>query len=386
MPIDASSNGANAELFWAIAQRLFSFDDPARTLAQIRKTCARWRTPANAAIAEASAPTAKRQLVADRVFTALFSIETALKIRGIHWDAWARQSQDLAWAQDCIDDFERDFALYASARGASEATLRWCLGILRMNLPWHVLAGAGSWADDARAAMVANLLDAIINSPCLTISETLLNCAPLFQQYVFQHRCELPVNFLPHGILLVEGTTEAILFPRAASCLGTSFESCGLLLLAAGGANQVVKRFMQLKEMVVMPIACALDADAAEQAQVIRDGLREHDQLHVLQQGEVEDAFSARLFTELLNQYLHASLASSDAIKLDEFVRLSRGQRKTRVAHQLLRQRASIDFDKVQFAKLAAQRFKSESDIPEELRYIVRAIVEGLSGAADGTR
>jgi hypothetical protein len=386
LPIDASSNGANAELFWAIAQRLFSFDDPARTLAQIRKTCARWRTPSNAARVEVSVPAGKSQFVADRIFTALFTLETALKIRGTHWDAWACQNQDLALSQDCIDDFEQDFAFYASARGAGQATLRWCLSVLRMNLPWHALAGAGSWADDARAAMVANLLDAINGSSCLTIRESLFNCTPLFQQYVLQHRCELPVNFLPQGILLVEGTTEAILFPRAASCLGTSFESCGLLLLAAGGANQVVKRFMQLKEMVVMPIACALDADAAEQAQVIRDGLREHDQLHVLQHGEVEDAFSARLFTELLNQYLQASLASSDAIKLDEFVRLSRGQRKTRAAHQLLRQRASIDFDKVQFAKLAAQRFQSESDIPEELRYIVRAIAEGLSGAADGTR
>jgi hypothetical protein len=355
-------------------------------LAQIRKTSARWRNPANVAGAEATLPTEKSQFAADRIFTALFTIETALKIRGTHWDAWARQFKDVTSAQDCIDDFEQEFARYASACGASAAAFRWCLSVLRMNLPWHVLATAGSWADDSRATMVANLLDAINRSPCLTTSRTLLYSAPIFQQYVSQHRFELPGNFLPQGILLVEGTTEAILFPCAAFCLGASFESCGLLLWAAGGANQVVKRFMQLKEMVVIPIACVLDADAAEQAQVIRDGLREHDQLHVLQQGEVEDAFSARLFTELLNQYLHASLASSEPIKLEEFVRLSRGQRKTSVAHQLLRQRASLDFDKVQFAKLAARRFKTESDIPEELRYIVRAIVDGLSGAADGTR
>jgi len=389
LAIDSLQHGATTDQFWAVVQRLLAFDEPVRTSAQIRKILSKSRKPGEQSttfslseqLASAFATTGVDRIT-NRLFTALFSQRMAQKIRDIAWDVWAAKQHGLTELAD-LDDFELEFVRFACAKGLCDSALKWCLALLRANLPWHTLKSKGPWVGDSRAATIRSLLSSFERVSLDSFSQLFLQCDSIFSQSVQTHRADLPGNFLPAGILLVEGTTEMILFPHIASRLGARLESCGLMLLAAGGANQVCKRFMQLKEVVAVPIACVLDADAVEQSEMIGDGLRERDQLHVLKVGEVEDTFSVSLFTDLLNQYLHGSLASAASINVEEFARHASGKRNTQAAHKLLRQRASIDFNKVEFAKLAVQRIRSERDIPEELRYIVRAIVDGLSGAAD---
>jgi hypothetical protein len=150
------------------------------------------------------------------------------------------------------------------------------------------------------------------------------------------------------------------------------------MLLAAGGAKQVSKRFFQLRDIVSVPLFCVLDRDAVEQSELIRDALRDFDQLHVLADGEIEDAFEPKFFASVLNNYLNAKLASAEPIAASELAPDRQGRGRTATARHILRQRASLDFDKVEFAQLARDQLRTAGDIPAELRHIIGTIMAGL--------
>src|SRR5262249_52425244 len=117
-------------------------------------------------------------------------------------------------------------------------------------------------------------------------------------------RKRLPGTFLPDLLLLVEGPTDALLIPHLAGCLSVDFDSLGVMVLPAGGSNQVLRRFLDLRDLISIPIVVVVDSDAGQQAEVLADALRDNDRLHVLKSGEIEDVFADEVLVDLVNEHL----------------------------------------------------------------------------------
>jgi hypothetical protein len=173
-----------------------------------------------------------------------------------------------------------------------------------------------------------------------------------FRQQVALHRASLPGNFLPNFILLVEGATEAILLPRFAALLGFNFARAGAMVVAAGGANQVAKRYLYLKEVLKLPIFVVLDRDAEAQNEILQGSVRTDDHIHLLADGEFEDVLTNEAFLPLLNQYIQSvTLSDTIAIPDEEFTTVST---RKRTLERLWRVHDMGKFDKVGFAKFVA--------------------------------
>ncbi len=181
-------------------------------------------------------------------------------------------------------------------------------------------------------------------------------------------------TFPSNLIILAEGVTEIILLPWLAKNNGLDLNAAGVMLLSAGGANQVVKKYFQLKETVAIPIFCLLDHDAQVQANEIKGVLRSRDNLYVLESGEIEDLFKLESLISLLNAYLvdlpHISGYSSP-ISSEDF--LSNSNRST-VLDKLWRERDLGKFDKVGFAKFVADSPCHAQEISLDGRMLLESI------------
>jgi hypothetical protein len=175
-----------------------------------------------------------------------------------------------------------------------------------------------------------------------------------FRQRIALHRGSLPNNFLPNYILLVEGMTEAILLPRFAALLGFNLARSGAMVVAAGGANQVAKRYLYLREVLKSPIYIILDRDAEMQRDILQPNLRSDDRMHVLADGEVEDILTNDVFVPLLNNYAHSlPTVMSDTVTINPEEFANSSPRKL-VLQKLWKELNLGKFDKVGFAKFVA--------------------------------
>jgi hypothetical protein len=160
---------------------------------------------------------------------------------------------------------------------------------------------------------------------------------------------------LPNSIILVEGATEAVLLPLLAECLKVDLLGERALVVPAGGANQVVKKYLYEKEIYSLPIFVILDLDAAEQSEILASSLRDVDRLHVLSDGEIEDILRLDVFVPMLNRYI-ASLPGivndNRPIKPEHF---GAGVPRKQILTRLWRERGLGKFDKVGFAKFTAE-------------------------------
>ena len=99
--------------------------------------------------------------------------------------------------------------------------------------------------------------------------------------------------------------------------------------------------------------------------------------MFILSEGEIEDTLETEVFLDALNEYLNRSLASVSQIEYDELA-LHRALRKTELAARILRKRASLNFNKVDFAKIVANRIDDAARIPLELSLILETIEKTL--------
>ena len=83
------------------------------------------------------------------------------------------------------------------------------------------------------------------------------------------------------------------------------------------------------------------------------------------------------MFLDALNEYLIRSLASVPQIEYDE-LSSHRALRKTELAARILRKRASLNFNKVDFANIVASRIEDAAKIPLELSLILETIEKTL--------
>ena len=93
----------------------------------------------------------------------------------------------------------------------------------------------------------------------------------LIEKQLRKFREQLPADIFPDGVFIGEGATELILMPYFAKLLDKSFNKMGVVTIAAGGANQVVRRFADNSQTFRIPIFCMLDADASEQSRQLSE-------------------------------------------------------------------------------------------------------------------
>ena len=174
----------------------------------------------------------------------------------------------------------------------------------------------------------------------------------------------------PALLALVEGQSEAILLPAFARLLELDLDELAVQVIASGGSQQVARRYLSFRDLVNIPIFCLLDADAAESAALIEDSLREDydDELFVLASGELEDAFSYEfLMTVLAHQMrLQGHIIDTDLSQAQ--LKIPRQGKRKGALERLFRAGGLGDFDKVEFAQIAADMLKSKDEVPEELR------------------
>jgi hypothetical protein len=196
-----------------------------------------------------------------------------------------------------------------------------------------------------------------------------------FHEHLEEMRSQLPHDFLPEKLLIVEGQTEAILIPFFARLSDFDFSEQRILMLSGGGANQVAKRFLSYREATKLPIASLLDGDAESQYEIICQHMQESDLLFSLPCGEFEDTFEISRFVQLLNRYLQA-MTGVNAPSLVEFQPLRKelftvSQKRTLVLNKIWREKSLGNFDKVEFADFVAQTIKSKDEIPKDLDFLI---------------
>ena len=76
----------------------------------------------------------------------------------------------------------------------------------------------------------------------------------------------------------------------------------GLLLIPAGGKNQVVKMYYKLIEEIKLPIFILLDKDGEENIKQIIPKLRNIDKIHLVSCGEFEDLLPKSLIVKAVNK------------------------------------------------------------------------------------
>ncbi len=316
--------------------------------------------------------------------TALLAVEELNRYDRLLFDGWLTSIGGADWTKDPTDSKRANTDTCSElTRCATEAfTLttsqaEWLRHCLISSPDWHILLAPGPWREDSRFEFLAELMVEIKEQFADTTFDTTAKWKNLIELFANSHarwRKQLPGSFLPRVLLFVEGQTEAVLVPAFGRCLNFPLDANGIYLQSSGGAKQVLKRFLQLHSTCNLPIVCVLDADAIEQAELLKQHLRDHDRLIHLESGEIEDAFSAKRLVYSLNQYakengLEQGITSNDLAN----------DRKTDSLDRLWRRRGQSSFDKIGFAHVLAASMREPSDVPEDGRKIVAAVQEVLN-------
>lgn len=179
----------------------------------------------------------------------------------------------------------------------------------------------------------------------------------------------------PSALLLVEGQSECIILPKAMHVMGLDLDKVGVHIIASGGVQQVVRRFLFYREIVTLPLICLLDQDASDASEIIADSLRDIDGLLVLQSGELEDTFSDTAMLDILNGQL---MRHGQSLPPESFVLPKNGKRKDAL-NRLFRSHGLGDFDKLEFAAVAAEKLEEQGDVPMEIKKLAGILTSRLN-------
>jgi hypothetical protein len=243
---------------------------------------------------------------------------------------------------------------------------------------WTRLLGIGPWGDDSRVEFIRSIMQDPLNSPLYRITgdtagSTLIDhffkFEGVFRKTELAMRNLLPSGFLPKRVLLVEGATEQILLPHFAACISTDWKARAVLIIPAGGANQVVKRYPALRAQLKLPIDCLLDGDVSSQAQLLANQLSAGDRLYVLQSEAIEEAFPRAQIVDLVNAYFDTSGVGPifTPVTLQELDSTTNQESM----EKLWRKRNRGSFDKIGFAKVVAESITTAGQIPAEIRNLI---------------
>jgi hypothetical protein len=291
----------------------------------------------------------------------------------ITFASWARQWQEPEQIGALDSNFWEGLKNWISALNLSESQKKWLLHCAIASPDWGKLQTEEHWSSDGRASLMAafckNTAQMLQKAQAGWLDSILLDhCNEMFDLALAENRPTLPGEFLPNAIIIVEGQTEALLLPLFARFLDQDVQKRGLMIVSAGGAQQIVKRYFSLRDIVCVPIVCAFDRDAQEQAAIVRDACRDRDIVHIFQAGEIEDTFELNAFVTFLNRYLETFPGSLQPVSADDFSK--KGPRKIALS-RLWKDRHLGAFDKIGFAESIVANLTSAAQVPVEVARIL---------------
>lgn len=260
----------------------------------------------------------------------------------------------------------------------SESEMGWLRHALQAVPDWHRLKDEGFRQDDAKAQLIVLLMTHIersFNSDLPIEPKSIFyDALDFFQEELSKRRPKISATFLPQIILLVEGQTEFVLLSHFANCLKLDFDSKGILLKPVGGANQIKRQYLKLRDLVKIPIYCLLDGDAISQAEDLEKLLRSGDRLYSLNAIDIESTFPSAELSLFVNKYfvgrkeglMHTPIMPAD---------IGPGSSAKALA-KIWRQRGIRTFDKIGFARTITQIIREPMQIPAELRSVIKNICQ----------
>jgi len=373
-----------AERFWSLLNRYLIFEDPASRWPRLSSLVAR-KNQLKAGEMDALPPREQDELFV-RTFgsasiggdsgSVLLNIALALedtrRFSVTSFDLFfSRRKGDL----DSQPSWVKDLGLPSIAQ-------RWVARAAVVVPDWRRLGDRGPWSQDSRAQFLLSFLDQASAFESDLTAAVVLGAYRFFCSQLSRWRPRLPGSFLPRMALLVEGPTEAILLPHLARCLDFDFDAAGVCVIAAGGANQVLRRYLDLRDLTTVPVLAVLDADARAPASVVSGSLRDCDRLHVLEVGEIEDIFGDQEFLVLLNRFLRSHRLTGGIAPGD----IQHRGGRMRAIDRLWRKRGLGSFDKIGFARMVVESVSSAGQVPREVRKIVESIKELVESRDRETR
>jgi hypothetical protein len=375
----------NSEQVWACFQRCLAFEDPQARWERLQNLIAKQLHDEALKARDMPAlplefqdhlfgqlygfngtdPTDIEYGTAAIVLNVVLALEDIDNFEQIAFDSWKitlneSRSKEIArlFPKTVEDDAIRELS---KDLGLSEAQHLWLQHMRRAVPNWSLLFKSGPWSGDARVTFVCEQLSAFA-SQNLT-AQGYLAARTAFREALRQNRHELPGSFLPEAMLLVEGETESILLPHFANLLGFDFSTMGVMLMSAGGARQVARKYFELRDVVTLPMVLCVDADAGEEIEVAKESLRDSDRLHIWKDGEIEDTLETQVLVQQLNAFLQSTGAPGTVSPSD----FPAGHRRTVLLNRLWRARGLGNFDKIGFAEVIAANVKNREDVPPDV-------------------
>ncbi len=128
-------------------------------------------------------------------------------------------------------------------------------------------------------------------------------------------RKEYSLLFPVEKVLLCEGQTEFLLLKTLFNLFDFDLDKNGILVIQAGGKNQVAKKYYKMQEYCKLPFFVLLDKDGVEVETLITTKLRKSDELYIISCGEFEDLIPQNVVMKIIN-FIHNNEISC---KYDDF-------------------------------------------------------------------
>lgn len=105
-------------------------------------------------------------------------------------------------------------------------------------------------------------------------------------------------------IILCEGQTEYTLLNTIFKLYSINLDKKGVMVIPAGGKNQVARKYYSMVEYTKLPFFILLDKDAIQTSNLIKPKLRNQDTIYLLKSGEFEDLIPKNVLLKAIN-YTH---------------------------------------------------------------------------------
>jgi len=341
-----------------------------------------------------------------RTISALVAYEDLKRFERLAFDMWY-QNKDFHDAKICNSDFLRQ--LFGERMDRFQPSeIAWLDFWVSNAFAWHKLFDSEfARIEQSIGLALSRILEAFRNR---VYSDATLHPISVWVSLRPDLQKLFSGGFLCEKIMLVEGQTEVILLPALAKLLNIDLIEISAYIDPCGGAQQVAKQYLNLRDTVSLPIMCLLDGDAVEQAELISDSLRDCDRLLTLRKGEIEDLFLEETIFHCLQIYL-SEMGFLDSIQFEDlhvepepapqaqshaqlqlpfqsrFVIQPPQQpvqqqpqqpepkvrRRVEILDRLCRARGLGDFDKVAFAKVLSEKIE-RAEVPEEAKVILNQL------------
>ena len=173
-------------------------------------------------------------------------------------------------------------------------------------------------------------------------------------------------------VVVTEGITEEILLPAFSEFAGINFDKNGIKIISPGGKNQMLKLYKKLSGETNLPILMIFDSDGFEEANSIKNNLRNIDEIYIIPGGEFEDILPDKLICKAVN--IHYRLTGE--MNLSD---IAGAEKKSRTLSDIWKEKGFGEFKKSEFAKIIAKNISKKSDLSNELKTIFVKISSKLN-------